>query len=71
MSRVRNCWDNAPVESFVSSLKAELLPEQPWPDARTASVAITVRRFLQSPTSPLGSQAPESVDFENELVAAA
>ncbi len=40
MSRVRNCWDNAPVESFVSSLKAELLPEQPWPDARTASVAI-------------------------------
>ena len=25
MSRIGNCWDNAPVESFFSSLKAELV----------------------------------------------
>jgi len=39
MSRVGNCWDNAPVESFFSSLKAEVLPARPWRshhDARTA-----------------------------------
>ena len=34
MSRVGNCWDNAPVESFFSSLKAELLPPRPWPRCR-------------------------------------
>lgn len=26
MSRVGNCWDNAPVESFFSGLKAEAIP---------------------------------------------
>ena len=40
MSRRGNCWDNAPVESFFSTLKAEVLPEQPWLDAYDASAAI-------------------------------
>jgi putative transposase len=40
MSRVGNCWDNAPVESFFSTLKTELLPVQPWADAQAAHAAI-------------------------------
>jgi transposase InsO family protein len=40
MSRARDCWDNAPVESFFSTFKAELLPERPWLDAHDASAAI-------------------------------
>jgi putative transposase len=40
MSRVGNCWDNAPVESFFSGLKAELLPQRPWDTHRTAHAAI-------------------------------
>jgi putative transposase len=30
MSRVGNCWDNAPVESFFSSLKTELVSTARW-----------------------------------------
>jgi len=30
MSRIGDCWDNAPVESFFSQLKTELVPHQPW-----------------------------------------
>lgn len=40
MSRRRNCWDNAPVESFFSTLKTELLPDRPWVDAHDAVTAI-------------------------------
>jgi transposase InsO family protein len=40
MSRVGNCWDNAPVESFFSTLKTELLPVQPWADYQAAHAAI-------------------------------
>jgi putative transposase len=40
MSRVGNCWDNAPVESFFSTLKTELLPVQPWADCQAAHTAI-------------------------------
>ena len=40
MSRVGNCWDNAPLESFFSGLKAELLPQQPWATHRDAHAAI-------------------------------
>jgi transposase InsO family protein len=40
MSRVGNCWDNAPVESFFKTLKTELLPVQPWADWHAASAAI-------------------------------
>ena len=40
MSRRGNCWDNAPVESFFSTLKAEAWPEQPWRDVTDATAAI-------------------------------
>jgi transposase InsO family protein len=30
MSRRGNCWDNAPVESFFSTLKRELVHRSPW-----------------------------------------
>jgi putative transposase len=40
MSCRANCWDNAPVESFFSSLKAEAFPERPWLDAYDATAAI-------------------------------
>ena len=40
MSRKGNCWDNAPTESFFSTLKAEVSPLQPWDNAYDASAAI-------------------------------
>lgn len=40
MSRVGDCWDNAPVESFFSGLKAELLPDRPGPSRAAAEAAI-------------------------------
>jgi transposase InsO family protein len=40
MSRRGNCWDNAPVESFFSTLKTELLPIQPWANYQAAYAAI-------------------------------
>jgi putative transposase len=72
MSRTGNCWDNAPVESFFSSLKAELLPARPWPDTTAARGAIGDyidqfynRRRLHS---TLGYRSP--ADFEAALDAA-
>ena len=40
MSRTGDCWDNAPVESFFSSFKAEASPDQPWTDLHAATTAI-------------------------------
>ena len=40
MSRRGNCWDNAPVESFFSTLKMELLPPRPWANLQAAHAAI-------------------------------
>jgi putative transposase len=47
MSRVGNCWDNAPVESFFSSLKAELVTTADWStqDEAQAAVADYVRFY--------------------------
>ena len=39
MSRVGDCWDNAPVESFFSGLKQELL-DRPWATPDHARVAL-------------------------------
>jgi putative transposase len=40
MSRVGDCWDNAPVESFFSGLNAEVSPDHPWPTRTAAYSAI-------------------------------
>lgn len=40
MSRTGDCWDNAPVESFFSSFKAEASPDHPWADVHAATMAI-------------------------------
>jgi len=37
MSRRGNCWDNAPAESFFSSLKTELFAGEPVPPTRDAA----------------------------------
>ena len=71
MSRSGNCWDNAPVESFFSTLKTELLPPRPWVDAHDAVSAIAEylefynRRRLHS---SLGYCSP--IDFETARKAA-
>ena len=72
MSRVGDCWDNAPVESFFSTLKAELLPERPWQDHRAATAAIGdyIDRFYNRRRlhSALGYRSP--IAFEEALEAA-
>jgi len=40
MSRSGNCWDNAPVESFFSTLKTELMSNRVWTDTHEAHGAI-------------------------------
>jgi transposase InsO family protein len=65
MSRVGNCWDNAPVESFFSSLKAELVSSAHWASPREAHCAVAdYLRFYNHTRlhSSLGYQSP--VDFE-------
>jgi putative transposase len=70
MSRRGNCWDHAPVESFFSTLKAELVPDRPWADPATAAAAIGEyleafdnRRRLQS---SLGYLTPVAYDTKLE-----
>jgi transposase InsO family protein len=40
MSGKGNCYDNASVETFFKSLKAELIWRQRWPTRRQADAAI-------------------------------
>ncbi len=40
MSRKANCYDNASVETFLKSLKAELIWRQSWPTRRQVETAI-------------------------------
>jgi putative transposase len=40
MSRVGDCWDNAPVESFFSGLKREAMPEGGWATRTVAHRAL-------------------------------
>lgn len=61
MSRVRNCWDNAPVESFFSSLKAELVSRVRWSTHAEAEAAVAdYLRFYnhQRLHSSLGYRSP-------------
>jgi putative transposase len=61
MSRVGNCWDNAPTESFFSSLKAELVSRARWSthDDAEAAVADYLRFYNhQRLHSSLGYRTP-------------
>lgn len=66
MSRVGNCWDNAPVESFFASLKAEV-PEATSAVSHHTDVRRAVTQFLEHYNSTrrhstIGYLSP--VDFE-------
>jgi putative transposase len=65
MSRTGNCWDNAPVESFFATVKAELVPETRWatPTAAAAAVADYVRFYNQTRLhSALGFRSPAAYE---------
>ena len=65
MSRVGNCWDNAPVESFFSSLKAELVSRARWTshDEAEAAVADYLRFYNhQRLHSSLGYRSPAAYE---------
>jgi transposase InsO family protein len=72
MSRRGNCWDNAPIESFFKTLKAELWPASPWPDVHTARRAIAdyVDNFYNARRlhSSLAYQSPN--EYEDHLTLA-
>ena len=69
MSRRGDCWDNAPVESFFSSLKAELQPAPVWPTREASAMAIAdyIERFYNARRlhSALDYRSP--ADFERTL----
>ena len=68
MSRKGNCYDNATIESFWSTLKNELLEESVFPNReearQTIFKAIEVVYNRVRIHSSLGYQSP--VDFENQ-----
>ena len=69
MSRVGNCWDNAVVESFFATLKAELVHGARWPTRAAAhrALAAYIDRWYnhQRRHSALGYRSP--VAYERAL----
>ncbi len=69
MSRKGNCYDNAVVESFFSTLKTELIYRRPWQSRKAAKMAIAeyIEVFYnrQRRHSYLGYISP--VEFEKRL----
>jgi len=67
MSRKGNCWDNAPMERFFSSLKSEWLRDKIFPSLETATTAIF--EYIETFYNPkrrhaaLGYQSP--INYEN------
>jgi len=70
MSRRGNCWDNAVVESFFATLKAELIDRRSWPTRSAVRKAISeyVELFYNAQRlhSSLGYRAPN--DFEKMFI---
>ena len=66
MSRKRDCWDNAVVESFFASLKSEVKPDRLWSTRNEAKTAIF--EYIEAWYNPkrrhstLGYQSP--MEFE-------
>jgi len=66
MSRRGNCWDNAVVESFFSTLKKELIYRRSWPsrDEASASIHEWIDNFYNRERrhSYLGHRSPEEYE---------
>jgi putative transposase len=70
MSRVGNCWDNAVIESFFSSLKSELVSSARWTSLRDAHLAVAdYLRFYNRTRlhSSLGYQSPAQYEAALEV----
>ena len=71
MSRRGNCWDNAPVESFFSTLKMELVHERRYETRQQARAEIfefiEVWYNRQRLHSSLGYMSP--ADYESKMIA--
>ena len=69
MSRKGNCWDNAPMERFFSSLKSEWLRDKIFPTHQAATTAIFeyIETFYNSKRrhQALGYQSP--INYENNM----
>lgn len=69
MSSKGNCYDNAAVETFFKTIKAELIWRQPWKTRRSAEVAVFeyINGFynLRRRHSALGWKSP--VAFERKV----
>jgi transposase InsO family protein len=69
MSRKGNCWDNAPMERFFSSLKSEWLRDKIFPTHEAATSAIF--EYIETFYNPkrrhaaLGYQSP--IQYENNM----
>lgn len=67
MSRVGDCWDNAPVESFFSRLKAEVARDPVWPSRAAAmqTIADHIAFYNQQRLhSALGYRSPATSEAE-------
>ena len=67
MSRKGNCWDNAPMESFFKTMKAELIYPKKYYHTRQEAVTsifeyIEIYYNRQRIHSPLNYQTPEEFD---------
>lgn len=66
MSRKGNCWDNAVVESFFSTLKRELIYRRSWPTKQEAKACIQewIENFYNRERrhSYLGSRSPNEYE---------
>ena len=75
MSRKGDCWDNAVVESFFGSLKAERIHGRNYPTREEARVDIveSITMFYNSHRlhSYLGYQSPDEFERNGQLVDAA
>jgi len=69
MSRKGNCWDNAPMERFFSSLKSEWLKDTIFPshDAATSAIFEYIETFYNTKRrhAALGYQSPKQ--YENNM----
>ena len=74
MSRRGNCWDNAVVESFFSTLKTELIHRRAWPTRREARQAVAeyIEVFYNAHRlhSSLKYRTPNDTEKEFTLTAA-